>query len=84
MGIPELTREQWRIELERAVAGHGSNWRVNKAIVERWSPMCHAELANMVAGTLRQIAVARDRFVTADARMAEISRQLGLSVDPQR
>ena len=77
MAVPQLTKQEWKDELEEAIYDIGSShWRVNKAGVEQWSPMCYAELADTKAGKLRLVSVARDRFTTARARIAEIARQL--------
>lgn len=85
MPVTPLTKQQWVDELEVAISGFGSSshWRVSKVTVEQSSPMCHAELADTVAGKVRSVIVARDRFGTTAARIAEITRQVQLNVEPR-
>jgi hypothetical protein len=84
MAVAQLTKQEWKGELEEAILDLGSHWRVNKAGVEQLSPMCYAELADTKAGKLRLVSVARDRFPTARARIAEIARQLQAGAEPPR
>jgi hypothetical protein len=84
MAVQQLTKQEWKDELEEAIYDIGSHWRVNKAGVEQLSPICYAELADTKAGRLRLVSVARDRFSTTRARIAEIARQLQSGAEPPR
>jgi hypothetical protein len=76
-----MTNAQWRAELQRAIRELGAHWRVNKAAVEQVSPICYAEVSDTKAGKSRKVSVARDRFQTEAARLAEITRQIKAASD---
>lgn len=70
-----MTNDEWKQEIERALADLGPLWRVNIAWVEQSSPICAAKIAD-AAGKERLVSLARDRFTTVADRRGEIVRQL--------
>jgi hypothetical protein len=71
-----MTKAEWSTEVEAALVGAGSEWRVFKVWVELTSPMVCAELTTGTVGETKHITLARDRFSSADERRAELLRQL--------
>ena len=70
-----MTTDQWKQEIEGALADLGPLWRINKAWVEQSSPICAAKIAD-ARGNELLVSLARDRFATEADRRVEIVRQL--------
>jgi len=68
-----MTQREWEREVLDAIAG--TAWRLYAASVSQASPSCDA-LLDSKDGRSKNITLSRDAFPTAEARKAELRRQL--------